>query len=369
MSALEKCRSTDMGGQTAALGTTRAEATLALAAAGVVCPACGRNAAGEGLERYSKYALHECGGCGLQFWEPRRMPDGRWYEQVYADRDAAVMLLEPGHRFFLSDARAPGRGRLLDIGCGTGNFLAAARGAGYEVTGIELNANAARVAREHFGLQRVFALEPGEFARRHPEERFDVVTFFEVLEHQAEPRGFLEEAKACLRPGGHVALSVPNRERWQTGVDVLDYPPNHFLRWNAASLGRFLEAAGFEMLTVREEPLGLRRAAQMVNTALRTGLTQPLGGAGEASFREVMRRADPAVAVPQLREQVASAGPTMRQRVVRGLARAKRYAVFPMAALAWPYLRASGRKGAYLYCLARWNRDGWAQHGTGSSGR
>ncbi len=324
----------------------RAEAT---AAAGAACPACGASATGEAVERYSWYALLACGGCGLQFWEPRRMPDGRWYEQVYADRDAAVMPLEPGHRFFLGDARAPARGKLLDIGCGTGNFLAAARGAGYEVTGIELNANAARVAREHFGLQRVRAHEPRDFAREYPEERFDVVTFFEVLEHQAEPRAFVEAAKTCLRPGGHVALSVPNRERWQTGMDVLDYPPNHFLRWNAASLGRFLEAAGFEILTMREEPLGLRRAAQMVNTALRTGLTQPLAGAAEVSFREVMQAAeDPAIA-----GAASSVGPTMRQRVVRGLAAAKRYAVMPVAALAWPYLRASGRKGAYLYCLAR----------------
>jgi SAM-dependent methyltransferase len=312
-----------------------------------VCPACGARATGEVVERYSKYALHECGGCELQFWEPRRMPDGPWYEQVYAGRDAAVMPLEPGHRYFLSDARAPGRGRLLDIGCGTGNFLAAAQRGGYEVTGIELDANAARMAREHFGLQRVFALEPGEFARRYPEERFDVVTFFEVLEHQADPLAFLEAAKACLRPRGCVALSVPNRERWQRGTDALDYPPNHFLRWNAGSLARFFEANGFEMLTMREEPLGVRRAAQMVNTALRTGLTRPLAGAEEASFREVMQ------AVEEKRPTAAGAGPTMRQRVVRGLAAAKRCAVLPLAAAAWPVLRLSGRKGAYLYCLAR----------------
>ena len=332
-----------MGGEAVQTAKTDIEA-----AAGVACPACGASATGEVVERYSKYALHECGGCGLQFWEPRRMPDGRWYEQVYANRDAAVMPLEPGHQFFLSDARAPRRGKLLDIGCGTGNFLAAAQGVGYEVTGIELNANAARVAREHFDLRLVFAHQPGEFARLYPEERFDVVTFFEVLEHQAEPRGFLEEAKACLRPGGHVALSVPNRERWLTGIDVLDYPPNHFLRWNVASLGRFLKAAGFDILTMREEPLGLRRAGQMVNTALRTGLSQPLAGVAEPSFREVMQKAE-----EQTGPAPASAPPSMRQRVVHGLAAAKRYVVMPIAAAAWPYLRASGRKGAYLYCLAK----------------
>lgn len=333
----------------ARIESMRAEAlkTEAAAAAGVACPACGASAAAGPMERYSKYALHECGECGLQFWEPRRMPDGQWYEQVYADRDKAVMPLEPGHRYFLSDDQAPGRGRLLDIGCGTGNFLASAQRAGYEVTGIELDAKAARMARELFELQRVSALEPEELARRYPEERFDVVTFFEVLEHQAEPRAFLEAAKACLRPGGHVALSVPNRERWQAGIDVLDYPPNHFLRWNAASLGRFLRAAGFEILTMREEPLGLRRAAQMVNTALRTGLRRRLAGAAEASFRDVMQAAE------ENRPTATSTRPTMRQRVVQGLAAAKRYAVMPLGAAAWPYLRASGKKGAYLYCLAK----------------
>src|SRR5215469_17384594 len=106
------------------------------------CPACGKTVSTAALESYGRHKLFVCADCGLQFWEPRVMPDARWYEQMYGGRDAKELALEPGHRFFLSDSNAPRRGTLLDIGCGTGNFLAAARAAGFEVTGTELDGNA-----------------------------------------------------------------------------------------------------------------------------------------------------------------------------------------------------------------------------------
>lgn len=133
--------------------------------------------------------------------------------------------LEPGDKYFLGDALAPSRGELLDIGCGTGNFLAAARDAGYTVTGTELGRNAARFAKQQLGLLRILGLTISEFAEKYPGDKFDVITFFEVLEHQTAPVEFVEKVKSCQRPRGYIALSVPNRERWLTGPDVLDYPP------------------------------------------------------------------------------------------------------------------------------------------------
>lgn len=275
------------------------------------------------------------------------MPDARWYEQMYGGRDERLLPLEPGHRYFLKDPLAPGSGELLDIGCGTGNFLAAARAAGYAVSGTELDRNAAHFAKEQLGLPRVLGLTISEFAEQYTEEKFDVVTFFEVLEHQAAPVGFIQKVKACLRPRGYVALSVPNRERWLTGPDVLDYPPNHFLRWNARALRSLLSTQGFEILNVKEQPAGIGHTAQMINMALRTGLMRKAAGKASASFRDVMQMA------PEEAASALHAAPAWQQRAVQFLGRIKYAACLPVAAAAYPYVRLRGYKGTYLYFLAR----------------
>jgi 2-polyprenyl-3-methyl-5-hydroxy-6-metoxy-1,4-benzoquinol methylase len=275
------------------------------------------------------------------------MPDARWYEQMYGGRDEKLLPLEPGHKYFLADTLAPRAGKLLDIGCGTGNLLKAARDAGYEVTGIELDRNAARFAKERLGLQNILPLSISEFAEQHAEDRFDVVTFFEVLEHQAAPVGFLQKVKARVKSGGFIALSVPNRERWLTGPDVLDYPPNHFLRWNATTLQKFLSAQGFEVLSIREQPAGVWHTAQMMNMALRTGISQAAAGNASKSFRDVMQMTlDQAEAVLRAKE-------TARLHAMEILGRIKYAVCFPLALAAYPYVRLRGLKGTYLYCLAR----------------
>jgi 2-polyprenyl-3-methyl-5-hydroxy-6-metoxy-1,4-benzoquinol methylase len=320
---------------------------LADTAAAPLCPACSEASREEAIEQHGRYKLFGCGACGLQFWEPREMPDARWYEQMYGGRDEKLLPLEPGHKYFLEDALAPRSGKLLDIGCGTGNFLAAAREAGFDVTGIELDHNAASFARQRLGLERVFPLTISEFAERHAEERFDVVTFFEVLEHQAAPVEFLRKVKGCVQPGGVIALSVPNPERWLTGPDVLDYPPNHFLRWNAASLRKCLGAQGFDVLSIREQPAGLAHTAQMINMALRTGMSKTAAGKEPASFRDVMQMP------PDQAEEVLRAKPTARQRATEILGWIKYAVCLPLAMAAYPYVRMRGFKGTYLYCLAR----------------
>jgi 2-polyprenyl-3-methyl-5-hydroxy-6-metoxy-1,4-benzoquinol methylase len=333
-----------MGAGTAAATGREGFSQTAMAS---VCPGCGEELRASAIEQYGKYRLFGCGACGLQFWDPREMPNASWYEQMYGGRDETLLPLEPGHKYFLADKLAPRSGTLLDIGCGTGNLLAAARDSGYEVAGIELDRNAARFAKERLGLQNILPLTISEFVEQHAGERFDVVTFFEVLEHQAAPMEFLQKVRACVRSGGMIALSVPNRERWLTGPDVLDYPPNHFLRWNTEALRKFLNAQGFEVLSLREQPAGLRHTAQMISMALRTGMSQPATGEASKSFRDVMQMS------PEQAEVVLRAKPTTRERAMEFLGRIKSAACFPLAFVAYPYVWMRGLKGTYLYCLAR----------------
>jgi 2-polyprenyl-3-methyl-5-hydroxy-6-metoxy-1,4-benzoquinol methylase len=69
-------------------------------------------------------------------------------------------------------------------------------------------------------LLRILGLTISEFAEQYPDDKFGVVTFFEVLEHQAAPAEFVEQVKSCLRPRGYIALSVR---------DVMQMAPCNFL--------------------------------------------------------------------------------------------------------------------------------------------
>jgi 2-polyprenyl-3-methyl-5-hydroxy-6-metoxy-1,4-benzoquinol methylase len=100
-------------------------------------------------------------------------------------------------------------GSLLDIGCAQGFFLFTASQAGYKIKGIEISQDAAEYARREFGLD----VEPKAFEElRFPENHFDVVTLWQVLEHVPYPLSVLEEVHRILKPDGLVVVSTPNIE-------------------------------------------------------------------------------------------------------------------------------------------------------------
>jgi SAM-dependent methyltransferase len=135
-------------------------------------------------------------------------------------------------------------GRILEVGCGAGHFLAAARDAGFEAWGTEISASGlARLRRDGF---QVLAGELTALAL--PDSHFDAVVLFEVLEHLPGPRAYLEECRRVLRDGGLLFLTTPNfgslsrrllAERWR----VID--PEHLVLFTRRGLRRTLEGAGF----------------------------------------------------------------------------------------------------------------------------
>jgi SAM-dependent methyltransferase len=86
---------------------------------------------------------------------------------------------------------------------------------------------------------------------------------FDVLEHMPEPAEVLGRAKRLLRPGGLLAITLPNALRplpW--GRDALDYPPHHFTRWTPRALRGFLERQGFAIVRQDAGSLKLRFLAE-----------------------------------------------------------------------------------------------------------
>jgi hypothetical protein len=140
---------------------------------------------------------------------------------------------------------------------------------------------------------------------------------------------------------------VPNRERWQTSLDALDYPPNHFLRWNSASLQPALKAHGFSVLSIKTEKPSLAYTAQQINNKLRSGISRSLAPDLPHWFRDEIQED------PERKARRNNVQPSLRTRVVQMLGRAKHAACFPMALAAIPYVRWGKFFGPYLYCLAR----------------
>jgi SAM-dependent methyltransferase len=175
--------------------------------------------------------------------------------------------------------RSTGVGRLLDVGCGTGEVLLAARDRGWECHGAEPVGDSAAFAREERGLDvRATLLQDSGFPERH----FDVVSAFHVLEHMTDGIGFLELLARWVRPGGHVVVEVPNwrsvHRKGAPGEWPHLRPHEHLAYHTAKTLQGTLAAAGLE--TVRVTTPGFVWSGQPASTQRRDlGLTR-VPGAG-----------------------------------------------------------------------------------------
>jgi 2-polyprenyl-3-methyl-5-hydroxy-6-metoxy-1,4-benzoquinol methylase len=178
-------------------------------------------------------------------------PSSRWgaflfrlfpYTRIFAERDVRH-LAAPA-----SDSR------LLDIGCGDGNFLKIASRLGYAAEGLEFDRQAVRAARSS-GL----TVHHGSLPRTGlPSGRWDVVTLSQVIEHVHDPVASLREIARLLRPGGTLWLATPNVDapgharfgpHWR-GLE----PPRHLAIFSSQALRNCLEKVGFD--DVRFRPPG-----------------------------------------------------------------------------------------------------------------
>lgn len=272
------------------------------------CPICGcgeRVLVYQGLEDRvffcapGQWSLYECGGCHSLYLNPRPTPStigaayasyythqptgnvpvdemrrGRRYRRAVANgyrnwrygtaerpavRVAApLVLLAPVRRTAVDvqlrhlPRNRPGA-RLLDVGCGSGEFLSWATRAGWKAFGLDPDPAAVWAARSK-GLN-VFC---GTIEAVRADGPFDVVTLSHVLEHVHDPRSLLRGVYELLKPGGIVWVDTPNvgsyghrffGAAWR-GLE----PPRHLVLFNHRSLRRLLTEAGFVVERVVARP-------------------------------------------------------------------------------------------------------------------
>lgn len=136
-------------------------------------------------------------------------------------------------------------GRLLDVGCGRGDFLSAFRDLGFDVAGIDISPSAQKMAGPDIQVELAnLETDPLPF----PSESFDFIFSKSVIEHSREPTLILSKAFEALRPGGLAVIMTPSWSHNHWGPFYLDH--THVTPFTRPSLSDAMSYVGFEEIRV-----------------------------------------------------------------------------------------------------------------------
>jgi 2-polyprenyl-3-methyl-5-hydroxy-6-metoxy-1,4-benzoquinol methylase len=210
----------------------------------------------------------KCRTCGFIHRNVDLTEQGHYEEQKYASLSSEwVEGRKRAFRDYMESLAAfRQENRILDVGCGHGFFLAACLDQGWQCTGVEIAREAVAFARDRFGL--TIANCPLE-AAHYPAGRFDVVTFWNVLDQIPHPLQTLREVHRVLRPGGALVARVPNADfhvtvhrcfvvlrRFFPGLKNFDQTVAHLCSFDARSIRKMVAKAGFVDIRVSVAHLG-----------------------------------------------------------------------------------------------------------------
>lgn len=213
------------------------------------------------------YSLWECAETGLQFAWPMLPGNACFYEWVsgFASYYPGIRW-EYGEvcRLLETEKISAGKNfKLLDVGCGKGDFLQSLNSISSENKfALDLNEPAIEECRRQ-GFQAFCGTVDSALARGFLKAgEFSVVTAFHCLEHVDDPVAFVRSLVKIAAPGGRVFISTPySPMSFEAGwFDVLNHPPHHMTRWNLRAYGRLAEMLGVKMRYFAAPSSALRRA-------------------------------------------------------------------------------------------------------------
>jgi 2-polyprenyl-3-methyl-5-hydroxy-6-metoxy-1,4-benzoquinol methylase len=209
----------------------------------------------------SEFAVWECNGCTLRFTQDIPGPDeiGPYYqsEDYISHTETKKGFINSAYhavrKFTLQQKknlvnRQTGlkKGRILDIGCGTGAFLEVMQSAGWQAQGLEPDEGARAIARK----RGVPVLPSGELFNLTVS--FDAITMWHVLEHVHQLHNYMENIRSLLHTGGAIFIAVPN----YTSADAMEYGkfwaaydvPRHLYHFSPLSMQTLVHIHGLEIV-------------------------------------------------------------------------------------------------------------------------
>ncbi len=192
-----------------------------------------------------------CSACGLQYFFPAVPGSAEFYAQLTSS--SPNYYNEDKWEFQYVRNLLKRDDKVLDVACGYGAFLRSISDLVAECTGLDTNPDAC-ISADRVGIA-ILNRSILDYCRLHS-DRYDVVTAFQVIEHLDQVMPFAAAAFECVRPGGLLVLSVPNRDRRRDhSFGSLDHPPHHLSRWDAAQLTSIANRLGGKVSAVVRQPL------------------------------------------------------------------------------------------------------------------
>ena len=216
------------------------------------CAACGSTDA-RSLGIKNELDILSCRKCASVYTPYSPWYSSEYYYVSYYKEDLSTPSFVQTRLEEITAEFAPYRknNRLLDVGCGAGNLLQAARKNGWNAQGLDVAPNSIKHVRS-LG----FEVFQGELKQANfPTGHFDVITAAELLEHLPEPRQLLDEVARVLRPGGLFWTTTPHARGLSARVLGINWrcvwPPEHLQLFSVSGLKNLLREVGFRNIRVK----------------------------------------------------------------------------------------------------------------------
>ena len=203
-------------------------------------------------------------------WDPAASPWLRWFEAV-------------GNRRMFKRVRHAGpSGSLLEVGFGSGTFLAYMQARGWRVQGCDLSQSACRRAARRWAVPTHW----GEVSSLPKDARYDLVVMSHILEHVQDPLAMLGEIRERMSQGGYLCATVPNIACWEARLSGwIGYQPYHFTYFSCKTLTETFVRSGLHIESVSTH----EQFASWFQSLAATAIPR-LGGAARKEMRARLRQ-------------------------------------------------------------------------------
>jgi 2-polyprenyl-3-methyl-5-hydroxy-6-metoxy-1,4-benzoquinol methylase len=220
-------------------------------------------------------SLYECLDTGFRFYYPFNIEgDDLLYERLQQN-EGYYSTWNWEHEVAFN--RIKPKDKVLEVGCGIGNFLQKLSENNIHSTGLELNTNAINICKKK--NLNVYHEMLDEHNMQH-KGYYDVVCCFQVLEHIKDPSTFIKECLKSVRLGGTIIFGVPNSNPYiykRDKLHTLNLPPHHMGLWNKKV---FLKLTNYYKLNINEllinELIDVRYYFNLILETNSLGILKPL---------------------------------------------------------------------------------------------